>query len=259
MIGNNTTMLKGEGYDFVELREYEDGEDVKKIDWTISAKMQKPYVKVFHSQRELNISIVPIMSGSLYFGTSKFKQDVVAEITAILGYSCVKQSDSFDSFIVNDTVNLNTKRTKRMFAVNKMVENIYTYDVINKNVNYEIIINQLYKQIRKKSMIFLIGDFFDIKNIDLRVLAKKHELIALIIRDKYEEDPKSMGDVNFIDPQNNESFQGEMSKSLINEYKKQVKENDHHLYEHFQKCGIRFTKIYTHEEPLQKLIPLMSH
>ncbi len=60
MLGNNTTLFKGEGYDFVELREYEDGEDIKKIDWIISAKMQKPYVKVFHSQRELNITIAPI-------------------------------------------------------------------------------------------------------------------------------------------------------------------------------------------------------
>ena len=73
IIGNNSTLFKGEGYDFVELREYEDGEDIKKIDWKTTAKMQKPYVKVFHSQRELNISIVPILNGSIHFGTTRLK------------------------------------------------------------------------------------------------------------------------------------------------------------------------------------------
>ena len=132
MIGDNTILQKGEGYDFVELREYELGEDVKNIDWMISAKMQKPYVKVFHAQRELNISIIPILSGSVYFGTHKFKHDLIAEICAILGYSCVKQGDNFDSFIANENISLNTKKTKKLFGVPAMIEKIITYDVLEK-------------------------------------------------------------------------------------------------------------------------------
>ena len=257
-VGNNTTLLKGEGYDFVELREYEDGEDVKKIDWTISAKMQKPYVKVFHSQRELNVTIAPILGGSVYFRTKRSKEGIISEISAILGYSCIKQGDSFDSFICNEQVALNTKKTKKIFAVNQMTENIFNYDVLNKKVNYKLIIDELFQKVKKKSIIFLIGDFFAIENLDLRVLAKKHEVVAIIVRDKFEESPKALGSVNLIDPQNKKNFNGDMSNSLIKEYKAKIKENDHKLYEHFQKCGIRFTKIYTHEEPITKLIPLMG-
>ena len=69
IIGNSVTKLKGEGYDFCELREYENGEDIKNIDWVISAKMQKPYVKIYHSQKELNIKIISFLNGSVYFGT----------------------------------------------------------------------------------------------------------------------------------------------------------------------------------------------
>ncbi len=258
VIGNNTTLFKGEGYDFVELREYEDGEDVKKIDWMISAKMQKPYVKVFHAQRELNITIAPILGGSVFFGTHRFKHEVISEICAILGYSSVKQGDNFDSYILNSQVQLNTKKTKKIFGVTSMVEKIYNYNVLNKNVNYPVITTELFKKIRKKSIIFLIGDFFEINSLDLKILAKKHEVIAIIVRDKFEESPKALGNVNLLDPNNNQIFTGDMGSSLVKEYEKKRKENDHKLYEHFQRCGIRFTKIYTHEEPLTKLIPLMS-
>ncbi len=256
--GNNTTLFKGEGYDFVELREYEAGEDVKKIDWIISAKMQTPYVKVFHAQRELNISIAPILGGSVYFGTSKFKQDVICEICAILGYSSVGQGDKFDSFICNEDVIFNTKKTKRIFAVHEMTRKIYKYDVKQKRVDYKLITNNLFNKIAKKSIIFLIGDFFSIDNLDLRILAKKHEVIAIIVRDKFEEEPKALGSVNLIDPQNFKVFNGDMNNSLVNEYKIKIKANDHKLYEHFQKCGVRFTKIYTHEEPMIKLMPLLG-
>ncbi len=74
--------------------------------------MQKPYVKVFHAQRELDINIAPILSGSVYFGTTRFKQEVISEICSLLGYSCTSQGDNFTSFICNENVILNTKKTK---------------------------------------------------------------------------------------------------------------------------------------------------
>ena len=111
---------------------------------------------------------------------------------------------------------------------------------------------------KKKSIIFIIGDFFSINNLDLRILSKKHEVVAIIVRDRFEENPEALGTVNLIDPQNLKSFSGDMSSGLVKEYIAKIKENDHKLYEHFQRCGVKFTKIYTNEEPLSKLIPLMS-
>jgi uncharacterized protein (DUF58 family) len=258
VIGNNSSLLKGEGYDFLELKEYEYGEDVKKIDWIISAKFKKPYVKVFHAQKELSINIVPILGGSVHFGTAKFKQEIITEVCSILGYSCVKQGDPFTSYIANSKIELCTKKSKKHFAVNKMDENIFNYNAIGKTQNYKTITNELFKHIRKKSIIFLIGDFFDISTLDLRVLSKKHEIVAIIVRDKFEEKPFELGNVNLIDPSTNQTFNGNINKGTILKYEKSIKENDHKLFEHFQNCGIRFTKIYTHEEPLPKLLRLMK-
>ena len=257
IIGNNSTRQKGSGYDFSELKEYEYGEDVKNIDWVISAKMQKPYVKVFHSQKELDVKIVSFLNGSIYFGTDVFKQEIIVQIAAALGFICVKQSDPFTSYIANEELNICTKKSKQIFNVNFMAEQLYSYYVIGKNIDYKKITSELFKVIRHKSMIFLIGDFFEISNLDLKLLSQKHEVLAIIVRDKFEENPLELGNVNFIDPASNKSFEGVLNKSTIESYIKNVKENDHKLYTHFQNCAVKFTKIYTNEDPIKKLIGLL--
>lgn len=257
IIGNNTSPLKGEGYDFLELKEYEYGEDAKNIDWIISAKMQKPYVKVFHAQKELNIHLVPILNGSLHFGTSKFKQELVTEVCSLLAFSSIKQGDPFCSYIANESIEIITKRSKKIFSVQSMIEQLYTYNVLNKQTNYSNITSNLYKLIQKRSIIFLIGDFFDTKDLDLKLLCQKHEVYVIIIRDKFEENPTKLGQINLIDPQTNQTFDGHISEQNVQEYIKVITKEDHQLYEHLQRCGVKTTKIYTHEEPFAKLIGVL--
>ena len=258
IIGNNSSLLKGEGYDFLELKEYEYGDDVKNIDWMISAKFKKPYVKVFHAQKELNINIVPILSGSVYFGSKKFKQDTIVEICSILGFCAIKQSDPFSSFIANEDVNICTKKSKRFFSVNTMCEKISTYSCIGKSVNYKNITSSLFEKIKHKSIVFLIGDFFNVKYLDLKLLSKKHEIIVIIVRDDFEEKPLALGNVNLIDANTNIKLNINLNKNTIENYIKEVKKNDHILFEHLQACNIRFTKIYTHELVLSKLLSLLK-
>lgn len=255
-IGNNTSKFKGEGYDFVELREYEDGEDIRKIDWVISAKMQKPFVKVFLAQRELDINIVSILGGSVHFGTSRLKQEVISEISAILGYSSCAQGDTYSSFIANELVQLETKKTKKIISVDAMVRNIYNYNAIGKKVDYLTISNELFHKIKKKSIIFLIGDFFNVEDLNLKLLAKKHEVIAIIVRDKFEESPSSIGSVHFTDPQTFQKYDGTLNPSLIKEYTKNIHKNDEKLYENFKISGIDFIKIYTDDNVLMKMMKL---
>ena len=97
-----------------------------------------------------------------------------------------------------------------------------------------------------------------LKSLDLKLLSKKHEIVAIIVRDKFEEKPFELGNVSLIDPASNKTFDGNINKSTIKKYEKSIKENDHYLYEHFQKCAVRFTKIYTDEDPLPKLLRLMK-
>ncbi|WP_428025743.1 DUF58 domain-containing protein [Arcobacter sp.] len=256
--GNNSSNLKGEGYDFLELREYEFGEDIKNIDWTISAKMNTPYVKVFHAQKELNINILPMLSGSMIFGTKKIKQELVTEICSILAYSSIRQGDPFSSFIINDKLEILTKKSKKLATIANMSEKIYEYNPLGKDIDYKLLYNETFNIIKKKSILFLIGDFIDVKDFDLKLLSKKHEIFVIIVRDIFEEEPQELGNNSFIDTNNGFKFEGVINKSSIKDYKAFIKKNDHELYYHLQKCNVNFTKIYTHEEPISKIITLVN-
>lgn len=258
IIGNNTSQLKGEGYDFLELKEYEYGEDVKNIDWIISAKMHKPYVKVFHAQKELNINIIAFLSGSVHFGTCKLKQELITEICSMLAFSSLKQGDPFSSYIANESLQLNTKKSKKIHTVQSMNKNNYEYNVLGKRMRYTTIVDELFKTIKKRSILFLIGDFFDAEDLDLKLLCQKHELYVIIVRDIFEEEPQALGKVNFIDPGDYFNYQGNMDQASIKNYTARCKKKDHELYLHLQKCGAKMTKIYTHEEPLSKIIGLLK-
>ncbi len=258
VVGNNLSKLKGEGYDFSELKEYEYGEDVKNIDWVISAKLQKPYVKVFNAQKELNINIIPILNGSVFFGTNKFKQELICEISTLLGFSAIKQGDTFSSYIANEELLLCTKKSKKNFSVEYMAENIYTYKSIGKKVNYELICTKVFNTLKRRSLIFLIGDFFEIEKLDLKILSRKHEVIVIIVRDHFEENLSVLGNVNFKDLEKAFEFRGIIDKYSVENYIKTLKENDHKFLEHLKKCNIYFTKIYTNENAFSKLIRLMK-
>jgi len=256
--GNNNSSLKGEGYDFCELKEYEYGDDIKNIDWIITAKMQKPYSKIFQEQKELNISIIPILNGSVYFGSKILKQDLITQISSILAYSSIKQGDPFNSYIANEELILNTKKSKKIFSVYEMSKKIFEYKTLNKKIDYEKITNEIFKKIKKKSMIFLIGDFFDTSNLNLNLLNKKHELIVIIVRDKLEENPIEFGNITLCDPSTNEKFEGNINQKIIEQYKSKIKEYDNTFLSKLDKNGIKYIKIYTNEEPYIKLSKIIN-
>ena len=256
--GDNVSKRRGEGYDFQELREYESGDDIRHIDWIISSKVGKPYVKLFHQQKELNIVIAPLLCGSLHFGTAALKKDLLNEICALISYSCVKQNDPFESYICSDEVSLCTQKTKQIFGVRTLVEKIDAYDIIGKSLDYTQITQVLYKQLQHKSILFLIGDFFDTENLNLMPFGLKHELVVIIVRDRFEEHPVQLGELNISDPILGKSIDVVLNKTTLNRYEKKIFEQDNILYEKLQRAGIRFVKIYTDENPADKIISLMS-
>ena len=243
MIGNNPSPFHGEGYDFIELREYMPGDDIRHIDWNITAKMQRPFVKVFREERELHVVVASILNGSVYFGSKRFKQELIAELNALLGFSVVKNGDLLSSYIFTDRVEDFVKPSKNIYAVHKMTQNVLEFDPLGKRVDFKAVADELYKRVRRKSLIIVIGDFFEVP--DFKVLARKHEVIAVIVRDRLEEEPPAFGFASLVDPETNEVLEGDFNSHTIKEYKKRVIANDRKLYETFKKHQIRFTKIYT--------------
>ncbi len=243
MIGNNPSPFHGEGYDFIELREYMPGDDIRHIDWNITAKMQRPFVKVFREERELNVVVASILNGSVYFGSKRFKQELIAELNALLGFSVVKNGDLLSSYIFTDRMEDFVKPSKNVYAVHKMTQKVLEFDPLGKKADYKVIADLLYKRVRRKSLIIVIGDFFEVP--DFKVLARKHEVIAIIVRDRLEEEPPAFGFASLVDPETNEVLEGDFNAHTVKEYKKRVIANDRKLYETFKKHQVRFTKIYT--------------
>ncbi|MBL0707581.1 MAG: DUF58 domain-containing protein [Sulfurimonas sp.] len=251
MVGNNPSIFQGEGYDFIELREYMAGDDIRHIDWNITAKMQKPFIKVFREERELNVVLVSVLNGSVHFGSKKFKQVSIAEISALLSFSTLKNGDLLSSYIFTDEMISSTKPSKKLHQIQKNVAEILDFDAIDKKVDFKVIADTLYKRLKRKSLIIVIGDFFEIP--DFKVLAKKHEVVSIIVRDTLEEKPPEMGFSSLVDPQSGATLEGDFNASSVKRYAKKVQMHDRKLYEIFRKHQVRFTKIYTHSQEIVEL------
>ena len=256
MIGNNPSLFHGEGYDFSELREYQIGDDIRKIDWTITAKLQSPYIKLFHEERELSVVTACMMGGSLYFGRDRIKQELVAEIAAILGYSAIKNGDLFTGVVVSEKVETVERPTKRLFGVNRFVERVDGASILGKQADYREGIGQLFRRIKRRSILFVIGDF--LAPVDFALLSRRHEVIAVIVRDRFEEHPVPLGQVHLVDPESGATLQTHFGERNVEKYRERIIASDKALYKHLHRHRIRFVKIYTDEEPFGKLIKLFG-
>lgn len=252
--GNNPSIFEGEGYDFVELREYHYGDDVRRIDWNVTARMQRPFIKVFKEERELNIVIVNLLGGSVYFGQRRLKQELFAEVAALLAFSAAKNGDLFSSYIYTSKIDDHTSPSKETRAVRGVLTRILSFDPIGRHIDTAALSKTLYEQIKRRSIIFILGDFFG--TYDFRLLAKKHEVIALILRDRLEEYPPELGTIRLSDPETLKSAFMQIDAGVLKRYRAKVLANDEALYRHFRKNRIDFTKIYTQEEPFVKLSKL---
>jgi len=196
-----------------------------------------------------------MLSGSTYFGTVKQKSDIIAEVAATLGFSAIKNSDLFSHMIFADEMYSFSKPSKKLFSVHKAVEEIVDFDPLGKEADYSVLVETLVNRLKKKALLFIVSDF--VGEIDLKLLAKKHDIFAVIVRDKFEEDPSELGYLRLIDMETRQSFEGDVDSSTLKNYKKALHDNDEKLYKQFKKQGVRFTKVYTHEEPTLKLMKKM--
>jgi len=252
--GHNLSKLHGEGYDFSELREYQIGDDIRKINWTISAKLGKPYIKELHANRELSVVVAALMDASLYFGTGNAKQKKLTEVATLLGYAAQQSNDLFTGVCYTQKDNTATPPTKHLYHIEQFSKILFEASVLNTDLDYEHAVDDLFKRIHKPSLLFILGDFLE--ELDLSLLAQKHEVIAVIIRDREEEMPKKLGEVTLSSPKDStrmETYFGQKSKER---YLAKLKEHDEKLSEHFARYDIRSVKIFTDDEAVGKLLGL---
>jgi uncharacterized protein (DUF58 family) len=251
--GNNISSFKGDGLDFFELKEYSHGDDIKKINWKVTARAKKPFINIYNEERELNVVIVFAISGSIYFGTKKLKQELMAETMGLLGFSAIKNQDRLSIVGFSNKEEFFVKPTKKEFAVISGVQKALETDPIGKELDFKKLSDLLSKKVKRKSVIFIISDFAD-PNIELKTLSKKHEIICVATRDKIEENLSSLGEISIKNPITMQQEQLNIDEKLARKYNKTIQQNDNKLKQYLLKNKIKLVKIYTNEDPFIKLM-----
>jgi uncharacterized protein (DUF58 family) len=245
-LGNHLTTFKGDGLDFREIRDYEYGDDIRKINWRATAKGRGLKTNVFNEERELNIVIAFMVSGSLHFGSIKLKQEVATEIMALLAFSALKNSNRLQSLFFEKKIEKFFEPTKNDAIVYQLVESAISFDCLGREVDYKAFCDFVNGVVRQKSLIFMVGDFYG--DVDLSEIAHKNELYAIIVRDRFEENPTLNGEFELVDTNTLNSNEMVLNKSVASEYQRLIQKHDAKLREHFLQHQITYGKIYTDED-----------
>jgi len=248
--GGNMSRILGQGYDFAELREYDPSDDIRHISWINLAKLGEPYVKKMHEERELNVAVCSLVDGRFLLGK---KQELLAYVVAVLGYSAYEANDLFTACTFMGSELKRYEATKNLYSIESVVEDIGNRKLLGERVDYSKI-DMI--EMESKHLLFVIGDFLD--SVDLSVLAQKHEVVVIMVRDELEENPSVSIDAQLIDPQTNQPINQMLSKKAIEHYRAKLSEHDELLIEHFHQHNISYVKVYNSEEFIGKLESLFT-
>lgn len=204
--GEYHSVFKGRGMEFSEVREYQYGDDVRNIDWNVTARFGHPYIKVFEEERELTVMLMVDMSGSLMFGSvSKTKQRVAAELSAILAFSALKNNDKVGLILFTDKIEKFVPPRKGNIHVLRIIREVLSFEPEGNATDIKAALEFMNNAIKKRSIIFLLSDFLDedYEKI-LRVVGKKNDLIGVVLDDRRENEIPPIGLIKFTDAETGE-------------------------------------------------------
>jgi len=261
--GEYHSAFKGRGMAFSEVREYTPGDDIRTIDWNVTARFGTPYVKVFEEERELSVVLVVDVSASGLFGTNKqFKQDLITELCAVVAFSASQNNDKIGIIFFSDKIEKFIPPKKGKSHILRIIRELIEFKPEHKQTNIEVALKYLTNVIKKRSVVFLISDFLSEPNYRdaLKIANKKHDLVALRIVDKTEMQLPEVGLVKLMD---NETGKLMWLDTDNKTFRKQFAVNqlkfEDELKDIFNRAGIDATKILTHESYIQPLMNLFKN
>jgi uncharacterized protein (DUF58 family) len=255
-LGNQLTSLKGDGLDFKEIKEYSYGDNIKNINWKATAKSNSLKVNVFDESRQLNIIIAFLINGSLEFGSVKMKQDIAAEIIALLGFSSIYNHDLLFPILFSNKSEIFYEPTYDETIMYKLIQDALEIKCIKKEVNYKSFCDYINTTMKQRSVIFVVGDFYG--NVDLSEIAYTNDVYALIVRDRLEEYPFLNGEYELVNATNLKSSEFNITKNVAKKYKELLDLQDEILEEHFLKHKITHGKIYTDDDIFLRLSQIIK-
>lgn len=224
--GEYHSVFKGRGMVFSEVREYQFGDDIRNIDWNVTARFGHPFVKVFEEERELTIMLLVDLSGSLNFGSAeKTKQQIAAEISAILAFSALKNNDKVGLILFTDRIEKFVPPRKGKTHVLRIIRELLSFEPSGKQTNIKGALEYLNNTIKKRSIAFLLSDFID-DGYDkiLRICGRKHDLIGVVLHDEREANFPNIGLVKLKDSESGKEVWVDSSNRSFNKFLLKYKE-----------------------------------
>lgn len=255
--GEYHSTFKGRGMTFSEVRQYQFGDDVRNIDWNVTARYNEPYIKVFEEERELTMMLVVDISGSEFFGTkNQFKNELVTEIAATLAFSALQNNDKIGLILFSDQIELFIPPKKGKSHVLRIIRELLEFEPQSTQTDLAQALKYLHNVMKKKAIVFVLSDFITDNYRDtLKIVAGKHDVTGIRVYDPKEEAIPNLGMVQMQDEETGELLLvNTASKRVRNQYHSFYRERVDAFKEAFQKSGAGVMDCRIDESYVKKLL-----
>jgi len=255
--GEYHSTFKGRGMTFSEVRQYQYGDDVRSIDWNVTARYNEPFVKVFEEERELTLMLLVDISGSEFFGTKdQFKNEVVTEVAATLAFSAMQNNDKIGLILFSDQIELFIPPKKGKSHVLRIIRELLEFEPQSTKTDLAQALKYFTNVMKKKAIVFVLSDFITEGYADtLKIVSGKHDVTGIRIYDEKEEQIPNMGMVQMQDEETGELLLvNTLSKSVRNHYHAYYRERVEAFKDAFRKSGAGVVDCRVDESYVKKLL-----
>lgn len=259
--GEYHSSFKGRGMAFSEVREYQYGDDIRNIDWNVTARFNTPYIKVFEEERELTVILLIDISKSTVFGSDEIKRNYMIEIAAVLAFSAIENEDKIGIIFFSDKIEKFIPPKKGRKHILFIIRELLTIKTTGNQTNISLALKFLNNTIKKKSTAFILSDFIaDDFNTALKITAYKHDISAFFIYDKMEQELPKAGKINAYDPEKNIIRQiNTNNKKIRLKYKNKWTEHEKKLKQTLNKASVELIKIQTNKDYVKPLMQFFKN
>jgi uncharacterized protein (DUF58 family) len=260
--GEYHSTFKGRGMTFSEVRPYQYGDEIRSIDWNVTARYNEPHVKVFEEERELTMMLMVDISGSEFFGTNQqFKRDTATEIAATLAFSAIQNNDKVGLLLFSDQVELYIPPKKGKSHVLRIIRELIEFTPKSKKTSINDALKFLSNVMKKKTIVFLLSDFMDDDyEQTLKIAGRKHDVTGIKIYDKHDEEIPNLGIVPMVDAETGKTqLVNTSSKKIRNNYKANALRLNDYYKKTFSKCGSGTITTRVDGDYVKKLLGYFKH
>ena len=255
--GEYHSAFKGRGMSFSEVREYQYGDDIRNIDWNVTARFQHPYVKIFEEERELTIMLLIDVSKSSFIGTqNQLKNEIIAEIAGVLAFSAIQNNDKVGVLFFSDAIEMYIPPKKGKSHILRIIREIINFEPKSNKTNISLALENFNNMVKRKSIAFILSDFIDENYADeLRHIAKKHDVVGVKVYDNLDMELPNIGLLQIQDVETGETKWIDTSDAQTQKnYKQRAVFYDKNYEQSFIKAGADKLKIKTEQSYVHVLM-----